>query len=507
VKKIIASVGLALAFLFTLPAPAAFAHAQLVGVSPSNGSVLEEKPETLIIEYSESIKQVSSDSIFVLDANAERLEGVSFSIENSLLTINLPDDLSPGGYVAVWKVVSSDGHIVGSATTFAYGEFTPPDLESITIPGASDSQLFDPLKILFNIALFFSTAVVFAGSRRAIKILRVSALMALGLGSLSIGFLAAEYGWLSESILLGEVQSAVIKTVAAAVLFAACFLHKNRQAAGLTALVILSLSAFTYGHANGLESNNIVPILFALHLLAATIWTAGVVSLMLDPSIERARLFGRWAIPSILVLLVSSLFTAFALGWNPLNAWAWDNILTVKVAVVAIALILGLAHHISLRHVKKVSLKTLRVGFILESVLILLVAGGASSLSATPAPVFASANQVYQDTGAANEIFLADGTPISLFFSDVTSGSILNVRALTETPVDSVEILLSHEESGIFDLPVVLENEGSGTSFSSEIVWAFPGVWNAEIKVVEDAFTARLGTVDVYVVPSGTHQH
>jgi len=507
VKKILTSLGLALAFLFALPVPAAFAHAQLISVSPTNGSVLEGKPELVEIEYSEAIKAASSGSIFILDSNAEKVADVSFSIENNIITIKLPNDLTPGGYVAVWKVVSADGHVVGSASTFAYGAFTPPDLESLSIPGAPETNLFDPLKILFNVALFFSTAILFSSSPRIIRVIRLGSLIAVGIGAITITKMSLEYGGITEAILLGETQSFIAKTVGAALLFLASVFPAQRLPLGIVGLAAITLSAFLYGHANGLEDNGIIAFFFAAHIGAALVWTSGVIALMLDPDVNKAKEFGKWAIPSIVVLLISALTTAFALGWNPFNMWTWDNVLTVKVSVVATALILGVIHHLMIRRATSVALKKLRIGFAIEAILILAVAGGSSSLSATPAPVFASANQVYQASGAANQIFLADGTPISVYFSDVTSGTILSVRVITEIPVDSVEILLSHEESGISDLPAILTSSENGTEFNTEIVWAFPGLWKADIKVEEDQFTVRLGSLDVYVVPAGTHQH
>lgn len=506
-KKIIGALGLALAFLFVLPAPAAFAHAQLISVTPSNGAVTEVRPETVEIEYSENIKAAGSDSIFVLDSNADRLSGVTFSVDNSTIIIQLPDSLEPGGYVAVWKVVSGDGHIVGSASTFAYGEFTPPDLESLSIPGAPEPELFDPLKIIFNIALFFSTAILFSNSARVIRIMRAVSLASIVFGMATISKLVLEFGGLQEAVQLGEAQALILKTLASFALFLASVFISRRQLLALVGIAIVASSAFIYGHANGLEDTPVISIFFSAHLFAALIWTAGVVALMLDPNIIRAKEFGKWAIPSITVLLISALTTAFALGWNPFNAWLWDNIMTTKVAVVTAALMLGVAHHVFIRRAKYISAQALRISFGIEAVLILSVAGGSSSLSATPAPVFASSNQVYQQTGAANELFLSDGTPVSLYFSDISSGTILSVRVATETRADSVEILLSHEDSGIYDLPAVLTASETGTEFATEIIWTFPGLWTADIKVAEDNFTVRLGTVDVYVTPSGNHQH
>lgn len=348
---------------------------------------------------------------------------------------------------------------------------------------------------------------MFARDLRAVRIIRLLSLIAIGLGAISVVKLSLDYGGIAEAVLLGETQAALAKTAGAFLLFLSSmfpFLRKILALAGITAI---TLSAFMYGHVNGLEDNPIIAFLFAAHLFAALVWTAGVASLMLEPDLEKAKDFGKWAIPSIIILLISALTTAFSLGWNPFNMWTWDTVLTLKVSVVAIALTLGIVHHIAIRRASSVSANKLRIGFAIEAMLILAVAGGSASLSATPAPVFASANQVYQDSGAANQIFLADGTPISLYLSDVESGTILDVRVTTETPVESVEILLSHEESGIYDLPAVLTASGNGTEFTTEIVWAFPGLWKADIKVEEDQFTVRLGTVDVYVVPAGTHQH
>jgi copper transport protein len=114
------AVGLAAALLaLALLAATAFAHATLLGSKPRNGQTLERAPARVLLEFDEAI-DTGFVQLRVEDANGRRADrGEPFHPggREELVAVRLRPGLD-GTYVALYRVLSEDGHPVAKRTVF-----------------------------------------------------------------------------------------------------------------------------------------------------------------------------------------------------------------------------------------------------------------------------------------------------------------------------------------------------------------------------------------------------
>ena len=99
---------------------AALGHAQLVAVTPADGSRLEVAPAALTLTFNEPVG-LGPDGIVVLDARGARVDSVPETTDGPAIVQPLPP-LADGWYLVTWAIVSEDGHPVRSASVFAVGD-------------------------------------------------------------------------------------------------------------------------------------------------------------------------------------------------------------------------------------------------------------------------------------------------------------------------------------------------------------------------------------------------
>lgn len=99
-----------------MSASPALAHDQLIGSNPKNGAKLDKQPEWLELEFSGNIQDIGTEIQVMHDG--KDVSAGEITIEGRKVTSALPDDLGPGDYKVVWRVVSSDGHPISGDLTF-----------------------------------------------------------------------------------------------------------------------------------------------------------------------------------------------------------------------------------------------------------------------------------------------------------------------------------------------------------------------------------------------------
>jgi copper transport protein len=100
----------------------AFAHAQLLGTSPTNGAVLTSAPGQVVLTFGEAV-QAPPTAIEIFSAGGQRVAtgpvghpaGRPDQVEAAL-----PKSLE-GTYIVSWRVISADTHPVDGAFTFSVG--------------------------------------------------------------------------------------------------------------------------------------------------------------------------------------------------------------------------------------------------------------------------------------------------------------------------------------------------------------------------------------------------
>lgn len=115
----------------------AHAHDVVVGGNPADGAVLDELPETLVLEFSAQPKD-GFNTIAVTDADKAVIFSGEPRVEGRNLIFDVPEDvtLKPGDYTIGFQITSSDGHATRGKTTFTISGAA----SSTTMEQASDAD-------------------------------------------------------------------------------------------------------------------------------------------------------------------------------------------------------------------------------------------------------------------------------------------------------------------------------------------------------------------------------
>ncbi|WP_253911305.1 copper resistance CopC/CopD family protein [Streptomyces sp. CNQ-509] len=118
--------------------PAA-AHAALTGTDPAEGSVVQEAPQAVTLDFSEGV-QLADDAIRVLDPDGNDVTkgGAAHADGNTkTATTALRPGLPDGTFTVVWKTVSADSHPISGAFTFSVGK---PSKTTVTVSEAGEDN-------------------------------------------------------------------------------------------------------------------------------------------------------------------------------------------------------------------------------------------------------------------------------------------------------------------------------------------------------------------------------
>jgi copper transport protein len=102
---------------------AAGAHAQLEGTVPARGAVVRAQPPAVAFRFDEPVEGTFG-AVRVYDRNGGRADaGDAFhpNGRGSELAVHLKSHLATGTYIATYRVVSADGHIVSGGFDFSIG--------------------------------------------------------------------------------------------------------------------------------------------------------------------------------------------------------------------------------------------------------------------------------------------------------------------------------------------------------------------------------------------------
>ena len=115
---------LALALVGVLAsAPAAWAHAQLLGTSPTAGATVQVQPKQVIFEFNQDVGGTLG-AVRVYDAQGNEVDDLNVSHADGnehWMGVGLKAHLPDGTYTATYRVVSADTHIVYGGLVFNIG--------------------------------------------------------------------------------------------------------------------------------------------------------------------------------------------------------------------------------------------------------------------------------------------------------------------------------------------------------------------------------------------------
>jgi copper transport protein len=116
-------------------APAASAHAQLLGTSPLSGAVVQKQPQQVIFEFNQDVGGTLG-AVRVYDAQGDEVDDLDVSHpdgQEHWMGVGLKPGLPDGTYTATYRVISADTHIVYGGLVFSIGHAGPAP--KVTVAG------------------------------------------------------------------------------------------------------------------------------------------------------------------------------------------------------------------------------------------------------------------------------------------------------------------------------------------------------------------------------------
>lgn len=378
----------------------ALAHAALARSDPADNAVLAAAPQEIRLWFSEPIAPEFS-SARVLDVNGDevKLDSLRTDPADAYLLVLDPPDLAAGVYSVNWRVLSeADGHVTQGMMVFGVGEGA-----DVSAAAGGEAQAELPLAEAALRWLNFSLLAALTGALAVLSLVlrphgsAVDDLLAQAQGrawrwartAAWLGFLAG-FLWFGYQFLLlysslpegADPLKVAWQLLArtrwgtlwllrqAALLLGAWALARPARswrypAAAFFTLALVAVQALS-GHAAGISPGGTLAVLAdMLHLLAASLWVGGLLSLAVAlfplmrgqpqelPALIQATWggFGRWAALSVGLLAATGLY-AVGLQVASLDAflttlygWLLGSKVLLMFAVGAVGLLNSMLLH------------------------------------------------------------------------------------------------------------------------------------------------------------------
>lgn len=358
---------------------AASAHAGLENSDPAPSSVLATSPTQITLTFNETIeKELTSIRLFDKDKREVTIGAAArLASDKKVVQADVPQ-LDNGVYVAVWRVVSADGHPLTGAFPFEIGTASSGTGQSLVTEVLKDidktSNLGTPLAIarllaFIGVVLLLGFVSVTWGSTllrttRTVQGLQIAAICMV-LGSIGVLLLQGPYtsGGSWGDVFDANVLNDVIRTrlglsslarmaISLEWMLLSLFVAKVSTSLWKNLVVVTSfLTVATYSF-SGHPSAGDLPVVYiavdAVHLTAVSLWVGGVLALALfsrkeDISQEINR-FSRVTSFAMPIAVLTGVVQAFNLvpSTKVLRETQYGTLLIAKVAVVGIVVLAGL---------------------------------------------------------------------------------------------------------------------------------------------------------------------
>jgi len=496
------------------PAPAAGAHARLIGATPAAESLIDSAPTSIELTFDEPVQTVP-DGLRVLAPDGTDVATSAASVDGS--TIVQPVDIGGvrGSFTVSYRVLSVDGHVVAGAYVFSVGERTAaasaderedPASRFVEFVGRTTASAGALLALGAVLLAALDAGGSFASALQRRRGILIGSALALLLGTTAIligvaglyaGRLVSSFGAVGDVVGATTSGAVVMARVGCAVAFTMVVAIPSvmRRFPVLVAVfaALATVAPAFGGHAVSSDVPALAVVLVAVHLVAAALWIGALGVLAIRWSEDR-HLLGEYAAVAVVaapIVVASGLVGAWIQtgGSGDAIGTSYGRLLLAKVLLAAVLLLLG---WINRRSIGRVALAVvdLASSVRLEAALGLVVVAVSAVLVVTPPPVIETEPirteatsgdlvvSIVVDPGISGpnsiELRYADrsGSPVAVDATDLrvrTDGvepRRLDVRAVDSSTVVADDAILT---PGEWTLEATVVRLGSPSSFSSVV--------------------------------------
>ena len=511
----------AIACVLCAPATMASAHAVLDNSVPTSGATLEDSPLQIVLDFDESVESsLGYIKLFSSSGKRVQLPAVKADASDASIVRVVPPTLAQDSYVAVYRVISADGHPVEGAITFRVGAGAVSNLASVIETALQDSETSNAVKVAMALMRFISyiaISIVLAGiffllgSDAPRKGLNRAVVLAGSVLGLSTALLYLMHGMNASGGTWGQIANvSVVKDVFATQvgesLFArivVSFLLVSVVArwGKFVAVFAFATLPFTYafaGHAAVDSPAALTIALLALHVAAVGVWCGGLILLIFVKDIRTTSIvewFSQRAAILIAVVVATGVVQALLLmdGIGNLTKTSYGKALIAKVCVVGIMLICAA---IVRRRFYESGVSRLRAVLCAEVVVGLVVLSITSGMvAASPRPTVSN---------APFSTALVQGDVIANITISPPRVGESEMHVIVSPPNGSLDPVLAIKAR--FSLvsgsvpPIQAELNAVGPNhFVGYIQFVYPGEWKVDVIVSPDANSEVLYSTQVKI--------
>ena len=499
----------------------ASAHAVLDNSVPTSGATLEDTPLQIVLDFDESVESsLGYIKLFSSSGKRVQLPAVKADASDASIVRVIPPTLAQDSYVAVYRVISADGHPVEGAITFRVGAGAVSNLASVIETALQDSETSNAVKVAMALMRFISyiaISIVLAGiffllgSDAPRKGLNRAVVLAGSVLGLSGALLYLLHGMNASGGTWGQIANvSVVKDVFATQvgesLFArivVSFLLVSVVArwGKFVAVFAFATLPFTYafaGHAAVDSPAALTIALLALHVAAVGVWCGGLILLIFVKDIRTTSIvewFSQRAAVLIAVVVATGVVQALLLmdGIGNLTKTSYGKALIAKVCVVGIMLICAA---IVRRRFYESGVSRLRAVLCAEVVVGLVVLSITSGMvAASPRPTVSN---------APFSTALVQGDVIANITISPPRVGESEMHVIVSPPNGSLDPVLAIKAR--FSLasgsvpPIQAELNAVGPNhFVGYIQFVYPGEWKVDVIVSPDANSEVLYSTQVKI--------
>ena len=520
-RNFLRTVFVAVVCVLCAPAAMASAHAVLDNSVPTSGATLEDTPLQIVLDFDESVESsLGYIRLFSSSGKRVQLPAVKADASDASIIRVVPPTLEQDSYVAVYRVISADGHPVEGAITFRVGAGAVSNLASVIETALQDSETSNSVKVamaLMRLISYIAVSVVLAGiflllgsdaPRKGLNRAVVLAGSVLGLSTALLyllhGMNTSGGSWaqianlsVAKDVFATQVGESLFVRIVASFLLV-CIVARWGNFVAVFAFVILPFTYAFAGHAAVDSPAALTIALLALHVAAVGVWCGGLILLIFVKDIRTTSIvewFSQRAAALIALVVATGVVQALLLmsGIGNLTKTSYGKALIAKVCVVGVMLICAA---IVRRRFYESGVSRLRAVLCAEVVVGLVVLSITSGMvAASPRPTVSN---------APFSTALVQGDVIANITISPPRVGESEMHVIVSPPNGSLDPVLAMKAR--FSLvsgsvpPIQAELNAVGPNhFVGYIQFVYPGEWKVDVIVSPDANSEVLYSTQVKI--------